>query len=85
MTACDVSLNRRLPHQRSDPGWLLFHDACWGGCDGVTTDIRRENGKACRSGKGWDNSFDADTYRIENAVDFVLDEADYARESMAWM
>lgn len=37
------------------------------------------NGKVYWSGIGWDVSFDADTYRIENAVDFVFDEAEYKR------
>lgn len=70
----------RLPHQYWDRGWLLFCRACWDeGCGGVTVDIRREDGKVYWSGIGWDDSFDADTYRIENAVDFVFDEAEYER------
>lgn len=70
----------RLPHQYWDRGWLLFCGACWDeGCGGVTVDIRREDGMVYWSGIGWDVSFDADTYRIENAVDFVFDEAEYER------
>lgn len=75
----DRLLGRR-PHQYWDRGWLLFCAGCWDeSCGGVTADIRRENGKVYWSGIGWDDSLSADTYRIENAVDFVFDEAEYDR------
>lgn len=68
----------RLPHQYWNRGWLLFCPGCWDeGCGGVTADIRRADGNVHWSGIGWDDSLDEDTYRIENAVDFVFDEADY--------
>ncbi len=75
----DRLLGRR-PHQYRNRGWLLFCGGCWDeSCGGVTADIRREDGKVYWSGVGWDDSLDEDTYRIENAVDFVFDEAEYER------
>lgn len=66
----------RRPHQYWNRGWLLFCGGCWDeGCGWVTADIRRKDGRVYWSGIGWDDSLDEDTYRIENAVDFVFDEA----------
>ena len=84
----DRLLGRRS-HQYWDRGWLLFCSVCWDeGCYGVTVDIRREDGKVYWSGIGWDNNYDPDTVRIENAVDFVFDEADYEHvllEALEWV
>ncbi|WRH25343.1 hypothetical protein GC088_09900 [Arthrobacter sp. JZ12] len=53
----------------------------------MTADISRADGKVYWSGIGWDDSLTPDTYRIEDAVDFVFDEEDYERvmlEARKW-
>jgi hypothetical protein len=52
----DRLLGRR-PHQFGDRAWLLFCNICLDeGCYGVTTDIRRADGKLTWSRIGWDNN-----------------------------
>lgn len=68
------------PHQYGERGWLLFCSVCGDeGCYAVTADIRRADGKVYWSRIGWDNNYDPETIPIENAADFVFDEADYER------